>query len=391
MAKKSKAPLIGLALTLLFFGIFIYWLISPSAEQILIEKIQLSTTVEEVKMLYLNGKSEFTETDENGKIVPSVYLQDAVREKLTSMDLSQTEIMECLKWIPPKKMNLNLIVVPDLSNRLKTFPDQEKRDIEILNEIYNLFQKRVELNQDSKDLLTIEVTDRGQANQQFAKFADKLRIDLSSHPEGLSNRLFFTTNLRDEFNQAVNEVYKDVIDSIKKKNTTASADYVNYFELNFSGQNNKIKEDDFKNGYFNKILILSNGQLDRIIKSDPSEKKGRVQVFTHLYVNSDKGKMLWPKFLNCRNEQAIRSVINEEKDNIPINEEVDLSNTEIMLCELRSDPKSPNEAIELQVMEVYWRDWLERMNLTDRNKFIPFKHQDSSAETIKKIREFIEN
>ena len=82
-------------------------------------------------MLYLNGKSEFTETDENGKTVPSVYLQDAVREKLTSMDLSQTEIHECLKWIPPKKMNLNLIVVPDLSNRLKTFPDQEKRDIEI--------------------------------------------------------------------------------------------------------------------------------------------------------------------------------------------------------------------------------------------------------------------
>ena len=94
MAKKSKAPLIGLALTLLFFGIFIYWLISPSAEQTLIEKIQLSTTVEEVKMPYLNGKSEFTETDENGKTVPSVYLQDAVREKLTSMDLSQTEIKE---------------------------------------------------------------------------------------------------------------------------------------------------------------------------------------------------------------------------------------------------------------------------------------------------------
>jgi hypothetical protein len=131
MANKSKAPLIGFPLTLLFFGIFIYWLISPSAEQTLIEKIQLSTTVEEVKMLYLNGKSEFTETDENGKTVPSVYLQDAVREKLTSMDLSQTEIHECLKWIPPKKMNLNLIVVPDLSNRLKTFPDQEKRDIEI--------------------------------------------------------------------------------------------------------------------------------------------------------------------------------------------------------------------------------------------------------------------
>jgi hypothetical protein len=381
MAKKSKAPLIGLALTLLFFGIFIYWLISPSAEQTLIEKIQLSTTVEEVKMLYLNGKSEFTETNENGKIVPSVYLQDAVREKLTSMDLSQTEIKECLKWIPPKKMNLNLIVVPDLSNRLKTFPDQEKRDIEILNDIYETFKKRVSFNQDSRDLLMIEVTDNGQANQEFSRFANDLMIDLSVH-QGKSNRLFFTSELQSRYKKAVSQVYREVIESYHNYPKTYSADYWSYFDFNCSGPNNKLKEDDFYNGYKNKLLLLSDGLLD-------GKRGSELIIYTQMDY-SKRGQMVWPKFVNSTQDEILE-IINQENLNIPKHHDVDLSNVEIMLCELRSQPKTLDSKTQLDVIEVYWRDWLERMKLTERDKFIPFKHQDSSAETIKKIREFIEN
>lgn len=379
MKKKKSGPIIGLLLTLLFFGVFIYWLITPSAEQELVEKIKLSTSIEEIKSLYLPAKSEFTETGADGNLVTSEYLQDAVREKLTSMKLNENEIQECLKWIPPKRMNLNLIVVPDWSNRLKTFPDQAERDLEILQCVFETFKKRVSSKQDSRDLLMIEVTDPAQANGEFSKYANDLRIDLGSH-QGKSNRLFFIPELESRYNNSLKEIYRKVLALYSvDKPKTKSADYWSFFGNNCSGMNNKIKKDDFYNGYSNKILILSDGLMDGYRGQD-------FKVYTKMHYDSE-GMKFCNRFLSA-SKSEILEIIEEVGAKIPHHTEVDLSDTKIMLCETRSQPAAFDALTQLNVIEVYWSDWLHGMHLP-RENFKFYKHEDSSTETIRNIEEFV--
>jgi hypothetical protein len=384
MANKSKAPLIGLALTLLFFGIFIYWLISPSAEQTLIEKIQLSTTVEEVKMLYLNGKSEFTETDENGKTVPSVYLQDAVREKLTSMDLSQTEIHECLKWIPPKKMNLNLIVVPDFSLRMKDYPDQDNFDIKIIEQVFRSFKAKVQLKQDSKDLLCLEITDEGQVGSEFSQYANNLRVDLSSHI-GKSNRLFFE-NVYDEskFQNTLKGLYKKVSELYAEEDAKRmGADFSAFFRRVCNDKNGGMKKNDFYNGYQNKILILTDGYLE--------SKSGYQTAYLmdkDRYTPEERSRWRKLKETVIFGEESILKLIKEYECQIMAEHDVNLSNVEIMIAEIRERESGRDK--DATILSVYWKDWLTRMGIGEGNLRWE-RHQSSLDETLKKIDDFVMN
>ncbi len=372
MKKKKSGPIIGLLLTLLFFGVFIYWLITPSAEQELVEKIKLSTSIEEIKSLYLPAKSEFTETGADGNLVTSEYLQDAVREKLTSMKLNENEIQECLKWIPPKRMNLNLIVVPDLSKRIYDYPDQAKYDQEIINKVYDFFVNRVQLSQDSRDLLMIDVTDDNQIKGLFSNFANELRIDLSEHI-GKSNRLFFTEERKKEFSDALLNIYNITAETFKADSTVKmGADYFSYFKGYSVSGGNKLDEDDFYNGYRNKILILTDGYL---------EAKTGNKISDHQREN-------WRKLKNTVQfgDEAILDTIRKLGIPVAAYPDVNLSRAEIMICEVRERKSGLDK--DWYILNVFWKDWLMRMKLEGENFYFE-EHANSSEETLEKLRNFI--
>ena len=250
--KKDKKPLYILVGAFIFFGIFIYLLTLPSLQSKAIEQIQVCSNVNDVKSLYERYKYELLETDENGNKIVALEFQDAVRKKLSLLNLNDEELNKCLEWIPPSKTSLNVIVIPDLSRRIIDTinnPNQIQNDKFVLNNIWNSFVEYSKLKQDTKDRLMVDVTDIDQAKGQFSSVANQLQFDLSTH-KGKSNLLYFTVDKNKQFSQSINEMYK----SAKEK--PLGADYLFYFRRYLV---NHIKKPTLFDSYINKVVIITDG------------------------------------------------------------------------------------------------------------------------------------
>lgn len=165
-----------------------------------IEEIQGCPNSVCVKRVFKKYESEpdLLELDANGNKIVAVEFQQEARKKLGSFNLSDTELKDCLEWLPPAKTSLNVIVIPDLSRRIINISDQVKNDTIVLNTIWKAFVEYSKFRQDTKDQLIIDVTDTDQAKGQFKDVADDLLFDLSGHT-GKSNRLYFTDEKTKQF------------------------------------------------------------------------------------------------------------------------------------------------------------------------------------------------
>ena len=376
--KKSKKPIIVLFGFILFFAIFIYLITRPSLQNEVIDKIELCSNKEDVQQLYEQFKFDLTETDEFGNKIVSLEFQNAVRRKLESFNLSEQDVIECLTWIPPTNNNLNVIIIPDLSRRITDTtnnPGQIQKDIYILNEIWFCFKEMTKLRHDTKDQLIVDVTDKDQAKGKFNLIADDLQFDLSSHT-GKSNRLFFTSDLDIQFNKGVNTLY-----TMARKNPLG-ADYVIYFRREIS---KRIKKPTLWDNYLNKIIIITDGYLEAENKPPYTKIKEnwpkRFDYFEVLHEGVENGNVL--------------NVINLNNLNIPSINGLDLSNCELLICEVNerrfqannSTIPSAGRDYDFDILEAYWKDWFYRMGAKSGN--VSFKpSQQANADTRRIIREF---
>ena len=361
--KKDKKPIYILLGFLGFFAIFIYFIARPSLESKAIEQVQLCSNANDVKSIYERYKFELLETSENGGKIVSPEFQKAVRDKLNSLELDDDEVNECLDWLPPTVTNLNLIIIPDLSNRIDVFkfPNQIRNDKEVLGYIWEDFVNYSKLKQDTKDELLVEVTDgEKQAKGKYELFADKLHYELSEH-KGKSNRLYFTNDKDQQFKTAVDSLYDYAKDHF------VGADYRMYFK-NFLDK--RLKKSTLYDTYKNKIVIITDGYLEAGGKD---------------YTNTKISELR--KAVETGN---LQNVISIKGLSIPkVN--VDLSNTDILVCEVNE--RESGKHIDFDILKAYWEGWFKSMgakNVTKGKTFF-IQRDPASNYTKKQIADFIKS
>lgn len=360
--KKDKKPIYILLGFISFFILFIYFLTRPSLQSTAIDQINICSNTNDVKSVFDRYKFELLENDEFGNKIVSIDFQYAVRSKLNSFNLNDHEINECLKWLPPSKINLNIIVIPDLSRRIidnANNPNQINNDILILSTIWKTFVEYSKLKQDSKDKLIIDVTDVEQAHGQFDKVADKLQFDLANH-KGKSNRLFFTEEKDKLFHSSIKELYQ------LAKQKPLGADYKFYLRRYLS---NHLKKATLFENYANKVIIITDGYLE------PENSQADTKILG--YEDILRQSVITGNTLN---------VITLNNLNIPkVN--IDLSNTEVMICEVNE--RKIGRGYDFEILKTYWEDWFSRMNV--KNKITFLQREQSNAITTKRVDEFILN
>jgi hypothetical protein len=249
--KKNNKTLIALSIFIGVFVLFVFILTKPSLEAKAIRQIEDCLNVPEVQAVFSIYKADLFKSEE--------FLQ-ATRDKLNKFQLKQNDITDIKKWLPAKTNNLNIIIVPDLSNRIIddiNNPDQIKRDSVIISSICYSFEEKVKLKMNSKDRLVVDVTDRKQAGGQLGNLADSIMFDLSTF-NNKSNRLYFD-NKRASFKVGISKLYDMAYNFEVKNPAGGGADYVSYFASKLS---NKLKKSTLDDDYQNILIILTDGYLE---------------------------------------------------------------------------------------------------------------------------------
>ncbi len=348
--KKDKKPLFILVGFLLFFGLFIYVITRPSSQSKALNELNISFSKKDVEVIWYKYKADLYQDEE--------FLFE-IRKKLTSFKLSENELIECASWLPKPPTSLNLIIIPDLSRRINDTinnPDQIENDIFVLNIIWKSFIESSKLNQDTQDKLIVDVTDIDQAKGQFGKIANNLQFDLSSH-KGKSNRLFFTDEKNQLFEQSVNMMYE------LAKGKPLGADY-RFYIRRYLGS--RIKKSTLFDDFVNKVVIITDGYLEAQNKPADTKIYG---LEKQLHESVTNGNTL--------------QVITNYKLNIP-KIDIDLTNTEVLICEVNE--RKAGKGFDFEILQTYWEDWFKRMNVKRMN-FIP--REQSNELTAKKVRDFI--
>jgi hypothetical protein len=347
---KDKKPLYILIGFLMFFGLFIYFLTIDTKITKAREELKTSFNKTAVEMVWNKYKPDLYEDED--------FLME-IRTKLSSFNLSEEEIKECRGWLPPSSTSINLIVVPDLSRRIidtVNNPKQIENDIFVLKNIWNSFAENSKLKQDTKDKLIVEVTDIDQAKGQFGKVANDLQFDLSSH-KGKSNRLYFTPDKDQKFEKSILEMYK------LAKSKPLGADYRFYLRRYLA---NNLKKPTLFDNYINKVIIITDGYLEA--EGKPADTK--IYGFQkQLYQAVSDGNVI--------------DVITSKELNIP-KVDIDLSNTEIMICEVNE--RKAGKGFDFEILKTYWEDWFKRMNT---KKVVFIQREQATNIAINKIDKFI--
>lgn len=345
--KKNKKPLFILLGFFVVFILFVYLISRPSTEEDAKKELTTAYTKEAVKQVWEKHKQQLHDNAD--------FLL-AIRKKLSTLSLTDSEIKECVKWLPPAPESLNIIVIPDLSNRIDNISGQIDSDKKVFTAIWNSFESYCKLKKDSHDRLIVDVTDKHQAGGEFEKIADKLRFDLSEHKNKV-NRLYFTENLTAQYLSSIDKMYAC---AVKK---SLGADYHRYFRQYLE---NNLKKQDLFNSYKNKVIILTDGYIE------PQDGAAYTKIYGY-------EKLLYPAV----HRGNILDVIESYNLAIPL-ANIDLSETDVLVCEVTERKKG--EGKDFEILKAYWERWLKKMGAKD----VEFKeHQKASVATSELIKKFI--
>ncbi len=379
-SKSNKKPLLILLFTFLFFGIFIFLITREGIVTKAIKQVEICSNINQVKLIFNRYQFEdafITNNEQTGEreIDPEFLL--AIRNKLSKLIQNDQELEECLEWLPQSNSSLNIIIVPDLSKRLLdtiNCPNQISNDLRIIDSIWSTFIRLTSLKIDSKDRLTIDVTDKGQANGSFEQIADKLQIDLSDHKKGQSNRLFYTEKLVTDFRNNTRALY-----GLTKNDNYLGADFHHYIKRYIK---NHLRKSTIFERIINKVIILTDGYLEpqNKISFTPIYHKSRIARF-----NYDYRQQLY----NAVELGNVGNIINQLSLNIPKINDVDLTGVEFLVCEVIERKEDGGTDRDYDILKYYWTDWLTRQGAIFREDDF-LKREQSMNVTIEKINRFLE-
>ena len=350
---------------------FMFFLAQDSDIAKAIKELNESTNTEQVKNTYDKYKNVLTIINNKGEKEVDENFLKFVREKLTSLNLSEDEIDICKSWLPPAPTSLNLIIVPDLSRRIIdeiNNPDQIKNDTILLNHIWTAFENHTRLKMNTKDRLIVDVTDEGQASGQFRTLANNLIFDLSEHNRGQINRLYFTDEVRNRYTNSIAKLY-----ALGKENPLGG-DYWNYFRRNLSRH---IKKPTLFDNYRNVLIIITDGYLEAEHRLYTGDWRTRNAVANRI----KQGNPIEETVLN-------RIKIPDIAQKFPT--------LEILILEVnerkRRSPQEPNDpgtTEDYDILQILWTDWFKRLEIKNVNDNFFIHRNDATQLTKNEIDKFL--
>ncbi len=349
--KGFNKPWVYLLGLIIFFLLFFYILLRPSVESKAIKEIETCLNVEDVKVVWYKYYPDLREDDD--------YLK-AVRDKLNSFNLKQDEILDVKKWLPASTSNLNIIIVPDLSNRIndeKNNPAQIKNDTALLNTVWTLFENNVKHKMNTKDRLIVDIADPYQGQGQFKSIADNLVFDLSDFKN--KRNQFYFKSVRGKFESNLNQLY----DLAKEK--TTGANYVYYFSDKLPS---RIKNSTLEDDYRNILILITDGYLE-VTTSDG-----------HATSVSPATNVL-KEYCSTGNSAAFKFPMQTNDLTYP--------NVEIYMFEVNE--RQNGIGCDFRGLKKWWTEWFKTMNVKNVNEEFIFRRQDAINLSKKQLQSIFEN
>lgn len=294
--------------------------------------------------------------------------------------------------------NLNIIITPDLSNRVqqKLYPKPVK-DITLIGSLIDLYYPYLyEYNyrvSGQKDFLqlaftnsniiqeyqfsginTIDISDKEDKNNVYLKTFDGSKTEFKEDSEKILNSL--------------NKVYKKV--EIKP----AGADLLNFLKNNLK-LNNLLKKDSRKSvqkyvvntTYRNILVLFTDGYIEAGLYGKENCIENKCYFLDKIMIN--KFRKDYKKNSNGLN---LKTFFEQNKYGIIPVKNDDLKNLEILVCELydRSlNPRTGSQTIQpndLDILRVFWSDWLTKSGV---KKFKLCNKVNSIEEFKQNLKSFI--
>lgn len=151
----------------------------------------------------------------------------------------------------------------------------------------------------------------------------------------------------------------------KAREKPLGADYKFYLRRYLK---NHLKKQTLYDNYINKVIIITDGYLEA--EGRPADTK------------IDSYETSLHKAVSIGN---ILDFINSKGLNIP-KVEIDLTNTEILVCEVNE--RKTGKGYDFEILNTYWEDWFKRMKA---KKFFFIQREQANNLTSQKITDFIKN
>lgn len=352
---KHKKWGIILAAIGLFITIFT---LNTSVSKTAIKEVKQSANKEQVQKVWDKYINEINSKNGQEKLIK------VIKDKLATIELTDEEITYWhtqFRKFSDEKPSLNIIVIPDLSNRIIEIPHTEMYDKEIISEIYRLFFQKAKSYQ-STDKLIVEVTDDNQANKLFGQIAENLTIDMTDKKNNENSKKYIESK-EHNFKENIDKLYAEAMKQ------TSGADYVYYFNRIAPS---RVKKSDIHTEYINKIIIITDGYLETTDKT-----------YTHI-----KGAL----------ENSLKTAIqngnlNEvmEYNNLFIpNSRNKLPTTEILMLEITE--RRNGIMWHKEVLAQYWKNWFKTMgikNISNDNDDFFQLHNNNINETKRIVQNFL--
>ena len=232
----------------------------------------------------------------------------------------------------------NIIILLDLSDRIFN-PNQVKRDKEIINSIFDLFetrQKRLGYIS-SRDRLTITVASQKDSELDLLPFKDNLQV--------IMNRKMTRKNfeaVRKDFLQTVDDLYNNAI-----QNKTTGADLWSFVGSKLESY---IKAPTEKIIFRNKLIILSDGYL--VFDKEISAKRPNGTTMSLQKIREISKMSNW------------NEVIERDKNNYNLqpHEGQNFENLQVLMLEITPFEQEIN-VFEGKILNYIWENWFNSMGV----------------------------
>lgn len=320
--KRNRYILIAIVLLLVagFVGLLMR---SPDTDNAYAALLKCRTT-EEVKRVW---------NAYGGQQLNGHEFENKTREKLTTFNLSSNEINACLEWLPPTPTHKNLIVIPDLSNRISdtaNYPNQFDADITIMHTIWKAFLEVVG-TRESKDQMAVVITDELNMNGPLTDQFSNLFINMAEETNN-PDHLFFTPYRTTKYNRNCREIYEYALENV------ISSDFYTFFKSDIESF---LKHPTLYDNYTNKLIIITDGRIEENTGGGTTE----IEKFSQ-------------KMMTAYSKDSLQACITNQGLNLrPV--QTDWTNTDLLICEINGGKKQPK--FHTEVIIAYWEDWFNKM------------------------------
>lgn len=303
---------------------------------------------------------------------------------------------------PKEQKHFNMIIVPDLSNRIDTVNKPKPvNDLEIiegvLDKIYPAFLTENRINAYQQDRFLLEFTNQKLITDHNIN-TDLLSIDLSGFKNQIDRIEYLTgKNSSYNLNGDIEKLKTEVRSTYEKARAElGGADIPSFMEnLNPSQIKSKgsLKNKKTHDGrtivqeYRNVIILITDGYIeaDKYTSDYSSQKvypnlsEKRIEVFRKDYNNRNNGRTLEVFF--SEEGYGITPVQNQ------LLKEVEILVLEIDDRSLNESGNSTKDISDYEIIKLFWKDWLKKSGV---KRFELHKKASSKTEVQDHINKFLQ-